>query len=145
MRRRGSVTIEFALAFVLLFSILGGVFQFGYSYYVYNALENTVRDAARYASLRAYDSTSSTPSDAFLAAVRNMAVYGSPAGGTQALVPGLATPHIQLTVTFDRNVPYRMKVGVQGYRVQAIFSSFVLSGKPNADFRYMGRYAPPTT
>ncbi len=145
MRRRGSVTIEFALAFVLLFSILGGVFQFGYSYYVYNALENTVRDAARYASLRAYDSTSSTPSDGFLTAVRNMAVYGSPAGGTQSLVPGLAPSHIQLTVTFDRNVPYRMKVAVRDYRVQAIFSPFVLSGKPNADFRYMGRYAPPTT
>ncbi len=145
MKRRGSVTVEFALAFVLLFSILGGVFQFGYSYYVYNALESTVRDAARYASLRAYDSLSNTPSDSFLAAVRNMAVYGSPAGGAQALVPGLATSHIQLTVTFDRNVPYLMKVAVVNYRVQAIFSSFVLSGKPNAAFRYMGRYAPPTT
>ncbi len=145
MRRRGSITVEFALAFVLLFSILGGVFQFGYSYFVYNALESAVRDAARYASLRAYDSLSTTPSTAFLNAVRNMAVYGNPAGGTQALAPGLSPAHIQLTVTFDRNVPYRMKVAVQNYRVQAIFTSFVLNGKPNTAFRYMGRYAPPTT
>lgn len=142
MRRRGSITIEFALAFALLFSVLGGVFQFGYSYYVYNALETVVRDAARYASLRAYDSPSSTPSSAFLTAVRNMAVYGHPAGGTEALVPGLAPSHIALTVTFDRNVPYRVKVAVQNYTVHAIFFSFVLNGKPNADFRYMGRYAP---
>lgn len=145
MKRRGSVTVEFALAFVLLFSIFGGVFQFGYSYYVYNGLESAVRDAARYASLRAYDSLSSTPSNGFLTAVRNMAVYGSPSGGTQALVPGLAPSHIQLTVTFDRNVPFRMTVVVRNYRVNAIFSSFVLNGKPNASFRYMGRYAPPTT
>ncbi|MGE5571186.1 MAG: TadE/TadG family type IV pilus assembly protein [Rhodospirillales bacterium] len=145
MRRRGSITIEFALAFALLFSVLGGVFQFGYSYYIYNALETVVRDTARYASLRAYDSLSSTPSSAFLTAVRNMAVYGNPAGGTEAVVPGLTPSHIALTVTFDRNVPYRVKVAVQNYTVHAIFFSFVLNGKPNADFRYMGRYAPPTT
>ncbi|HOK47986.1 MAG TPA: pilus assembly protein [Bryobacteraceae bacterium] len=145
MRRRGNVTIEFALSFALLFSVLGGVFQFGYSFYIYNALETVVRDAARYASLRAYNSPSSTPSSEFLTAVRNMAVYGNPAGGSQAVVPGLTPSHIALTVTFDRNVPYRVKVAIQNYTVHAVFFSFVLNGKPYAEFRYMGRYAPTST
>ena len=142
-RRRGNVTIEFALSFGFLVALFTGCFQFGYAYYVYNSLENAVRAAARFASLRTYDSASATPSAAFTAAVRNMAVYGNPAGGGQPLARGLAPGNIVLAVTMDRNVPQRVTVSITNYSVDAVFRTLTFNGKPSATFPYLGRWAPP--
>jgi Flp pilus assembly protein TadG len=141
---RGNALIEFALSFTFLFSALAGAFQFGYSYELYNTLESAVRDAARYASLRAYDSSTTTPSSAFLAAVQNMAVYGDPAGGGQPVATGLAPAKITVTVVYDHGAPYQVTVSVVNYTIDAVFAIFTLNGKPAATFPYLGRYAPPT-
>ncbi len=141
--RGGNAMIEFALSFTFLFSALAGAFQFGHSYQLYNTLECSVRNAARYASLRAYDSSTTTPSAGFLAAVQNMAVYGDPVTVGQAVVPGLGTANISLTVTFDHGTPYQVTVAVTGYTIDAVFATFTLNGKPAATFPYLGRYAPP--
>lgn len=69
--RSGSAILEFALSFVLIFPLLAGSFQFGYSFYVYNRMQTAVEGGARYASLRTYDSETATPSPAYLNAVRN--------------------------------------------------------------------------
>src|SRR5207245_9985969 len=45
-------------------------------FYVYNTLVIAVREGARYASIKPYDSTTTTPTSAFQNAVRNMVVYG---------------------------------------------------------------------
>ena len=63
--------IEFALSFFLIFGFFAGTFQFGYMFYAYNTLVNAVRDGARYASLKPYDSASATPSSGFQTAVQN--------------------------------------------------------------------------
>jgi len=144
-RRRGGVLVEFALSFGLLFSVFAGVFQFGYAFYVYNTLESAVRGGARYASVRAYDSATTTPSSAYLAAVRNMVVYGNPSGGTQPVAPGLTTSKVTVTVTMDRNVPAKMTVGITDYTINAAVKSFTLTGKPKATFAFMGRFAPPVS
>src|SRR5262245_17518824 len=63
-RRRGqsgNALIEFALAFGFLFPCLTGTFQFGYAFFIYNELQNAVRQGARYAAFKTYDSSSSTP------------------------------------------------------------------------------------
>src|SRR5690349_6943876 len=82
---RGEALIEFALSFFLIFAIFSGIFQFGYTFYVYNSLVNAVREGARYASIKPYDSTTTTPSSAFQTAVQNMVVYGdaNPANGVR--------------------------------------------------------------
>ncbi len=141
--RRGNAMIEFALSFTFLFSALAGAFEFGYSYQLYNTMESGVRNAARYASLRTYDSATATPSAGFTAAVANMAVYGNPDGTGTAIVPGLGTGNIAVTMTFDRGAPYLVKVAVVNYAIDAVFAQFTLSGKPSAAFVYLGRYAPP--
>ncbi len=141
--RRGNAMIEFALSFTFLFSALAGAFQFGYSFQIYNTLESGVRDAARYASLRVYDSASSSPSAAYLSAVRNMTVYGDPDGSGTAIVPGLAPANISVTMTFDHGVPYQVTVAVVNYPIDAVFATFTLNNKPAASFPYLGRYAPP--
>lgn len=139
---RGSATIEFALSFALLFAVFTGVFQFGYAFYQYNYLESAVRAGARYASLRVYDSSTATPSAAYLTAVRNMVLYGSPSGGVQPVTRGLTADKVSVTVTMERNVPRRVSVAVVNYQIDAVFTKLSLNGKPKAVFRYLGRYAP---
>jgi len=142
-RERGNVTIEFALSFAFLFAVFTGVFRFGYAFYQYNHLENAVRGGARYASVRTYDSATSTPSAAYLTAVRNMVRYGNPAGGATPIAPGLTADKVSVTVTMDRNVPHRVTVAIVNYQIDAVFTSFTLNNKPKVSFRYLGRFAPP--
>jgi len=140
--RRGSAMIEFALSFAFLFTVFTGVFQFGYAFYQYNSLENAVRGGARYASLRVYDSSTSTPSAAYLTAVRNMVLYGNPTGGAVPITPGLTTQNVSVTVTFERNVPRLVTVAVTNYQIDAVFTTLSLNNKPKVSFPFLGRYAP---
>ncbi|MCE5308652.1 MAG: pilus assembly protein [Acidobacteriales bacterium] len=141
-RERGNAMLEFALAFVMVFPLFTGGFRFGYSYYVYNNLESAVRGAARYASLRTYNSSTSTPSTAYLTAVQNMAVYGNPAGGTRPVAPGLTASNIGLTVTMDKGVPRQVRVAVHEYTINSLFGSINLREKPSMSVVYIGNFAP---
>ena len=148
-RERGNALIEFALSFFLIFAVFSGIFQFAYSFYVYNTLVVAVRQGARYASIKPYDSTSTTPTSGFENAVRNMVVYGdpNPPGGTRPAVPGLLASNVALTVTGGGagtlTVPTQMTVSITGFSVDAVFGTWNLSGKPNASFPYMGILTPP--
>ena len=146
---RGSALIEFALSFFLIFAVFSGIFQFAYSFYVYNTLVTAVREGARYASLKAYDSTTTTPSSAFRTAVQNMVVYSDPDPGQGALpvVGGLTPSKVVLTVTGGGTgtltAPSQMTVSITGFTIDAVFGSWNLTGKPNATFPYMGILTPP--
>jgi Flp pilus assembly protein TadG len=147
-RERGNALIEFALSFFLIFAVFSGIFQFAYSFYVYNTLVVAVREGARYASLKPYDSISTTPSSGFRDAVRNMVVYGdpNPANGTPPIVPGIQTSNVLLTVTGGGSgtltAPTQMTVSITGFSVDAVFGTWNLNGKPNATFPYMGILTP---
>src|SRR5438270_13895692 len=90
-RRSGTAVIELALSLPVLVSVFLGTLQFGYSFFIYNELEQSVRAGARYASLRTYASLTATPDAAYTTAVRNAVIYANPAGGTQVVAPGLTT------------------------------------------------------
>ena len=139
--QRGNALIEFALAFGFLFPVLTGTFQFGYAFFVYNELQNAVRQGARYAAYKTYDSSSTTPSTAFANSVKNAVVYGNPAGGTVPIVPSLTTANVNLQVTFTEGVPEMMTVSIQNYTLDAFLRTFSIS-KPAASFSYVGVYAP---
>lgn len=141
---RGNAIIEFVLSCGLLFAIFSGVFQFGYAFYLYNVLENAVTAGARYASLRTYDSSSATPSASYLTAVRNVVVYGDPAGGQNPVAPGLDPSAVAVTVSMEAGVPRRVRVAIASYKLDAAIKVFQLTGKPFAEFPYVGRFAPPT-
>ena len=136
-RTAGNAVLEFAMVLGLLWLLLGGGFRIGYSIYLYQSLLNSVAGAARYAARVDFDE----PNHTFAGAVRNMAVYGSPAGGTARLAPGLATQHISVTWTTDsKGVPLTITVAVTGYTANTIFQSFTWSGKPSVTVRYAGSY-----
>jgi Flp pilus assembly protein TadG len=149
-RERGNALIEFALSFFLIFSVFSGIFQFAYSFYVYNALVAAVRAGARYASLKPYDSTTTTPSAQFLTAVQNMVVYGNsnPADGAVPVVPGLHTSNVVLTVTGGGTgtltAPSQMTVTISGFTVAAVFGTWNITGKPTCTFPYTGILTPPS-
>jgi Flp pilus assembly protein TadG len=145
MRRRrargrttaGSAAIEFALAFLLLWLLLGGTFRLGYSMYVYESLVSAVAGAARYAARVEFDS----PGHAFVANVKNMVVYGSPTGGTAPMAPGLTTGNVDVKWTTDeRGVPQTLTVAIVNYQLNAIFQTFTWSGKPSVTVRFAGTY-----
>lgn len=141
-RRRGNVMVEFAVSFSLLFAVLAGVYQFGYSLFLYNKIQTGVRAGARYASLRTYDSATGAPSEAFLTAVRNTVIYGNPAGGTRPAAPGLVPENIRVTVTMFRSTPEAVTIDVDNYRLNAVFGSYDLRGRPALTVPYVGRFAP---
>src|SRR5579862_4337080 len=126
-RKAGTATLELALAFLLLWSLFTGCFSLGYGIFIYESLASAVSGAARYASRVDFDTGHS-----FIAGVQNMAVYGSPNGGTAAIVPGLKTTNINVTWTTDTaGVPLTMTVAVTGYSFNAIFQTFTWSSKPS--------------
>jgi Flp pilus assembly protein TadG len=134
--------VEFALAFTLLLPVFAGTFQFGYTFFVYNKLEAAVRGGARYASMRTYDSSTSTPSSGFTTAVTNMVVYGNSDGTGTAIAPGLGASSVQVLPNMHGAIPASMTVRITGYEVDALFAKFTFNAKPSTTFSYTGTPAP---
>ena len=150
--RRGSALLEFAIASIILFPCLAATFQFGYSFYVYNQLESAVSGGARYASLRTYRSLAGDADYAKIqTAVKNVVVYGNPAGTGTVQVPGLTTANVSVTYAPRTvgTIPTRVTVSVSSFAVDAVFKTYTFTGKPSVTVPYLGRYAPaesePTT
>jgi Flp pilus assembly protein TadG len=143
--QKGSVFIEFALSFLVLFSIFTGAFEFGYAFYAYNTLVNAVREGARFASLKPYDSASSTPSTAFNTAVQNMVVYANPTppNGSSPILRGLSTSNVNLTVLANGSAPTQMTVSISNFSLDAVFGTIRLNGNPSVSFPYLGIPTPP--
>jgi Flp pilus assembly protein TadG len=142
-RTSGTAIIEFSLCAPLLIWLVLGIIRFGYGFFVYAELEQAVRSAARYASVRTYGSDNATPNSAYLTAVRNVAVYGNPAGGTEAMAPGLSTENVSVTMAFANGVPSKVMVAISNYTLPQIVGSVRLINKPTVQFPYLGIFAPP--
>jgi Flp pilus assembly protein TadG len=86
---RGAALVEFAIVATVFLSVMFGVIEFGRLFWTHNALRDAARRGARYATVRRNDSNG-------IAAVKNMVVYGDPAGGTTPVVSGLTTNDVQV-------------------------------------------------
>jgi Flp pilus assembly protein TadG len=141
-KRRGTAILEFAVGAGVLLTAFSGTFDFGYTLLQYNKLELAVAQGARYASMLSYDSATTTPSGAFLTAVQNMVLYGSPTTGTSPVLRGLTASNVQLTVTFSNGVPSSIQVSITSYTINALFGTHLLSGKPQVTYPYQGVWVP---
>ena len=128
-RRRGNAMVEFALGFPLIFLVMAGTFQFGYTFFIYN----------RFASMRTYTGANGVASAAYLDAVKNYTVSGNPDSSTPPVVPGLTTANVNVVVTMDQGLPDRVKVSISGYTVDAALKSITFTGRPFSSFRFAGR------
>lgn len=132
MRRaqRGNALIEFAVSLALLAVMFAGIFEIGYSFYTYAALQNAVRAGARYAAMQ----HAGDPAD-LAKAVRNMVVYGDPAPADRAkpLISGLTTGHVDLI-----DSPGARTVSLRDFQLDALFMKFRLDGRPTVTFPVTG-------
>ncbi|HEV2885085.1 MAG TPA: TadE family protein [Pyrinomonadaceae bacterium] len=84
---RGSTLVEFAIGATVFLTVMFAVLEFGRALWVHNALADAARRGARYAVI--HPATDE-------AAVKNIVVYGDPAGGSTPLVDGLTTTKVNV-------------------------------------------------
>ncbi|MCU7554872.1 pilus assembly protein [Alteromonas sp. ASW11-19] len=100
--QRGVAVIEFTLIAPLLFFLIFATAEFGRLLYQYNALTNSVRDAGRYISDRAYQGNTGIPSlpDSLKTKTSNLIISGD-TNGQSELLPGLAAADISYSLSGD--------------------------------------------
>ena len=131
---RGHAVVELAFVWSFLWLLITGVYQFGNAFFIYSRLEAAVSDAAMLGSRLNYDYADSGAS--LIAKVKNMAVYGDPAGGTSPLAPNLTTANIDVNIPGP--YPVYITVKIQNYTITNIFRNFTLSDKPRVTAAYAG-------
>lgn len=132
---RGNALLEFALGFSILWALFGGVYQFGYSFYVYNTVLASVANAAELGSKMTYDTANP---GRFTTALQNMVVYGDTTAGTTPIVPGLSTSNVSVNVNPQGTMPTDVTITINNFTIDAVFTQFTFNGKPRATAVYMG-------
>ena len=94
---KGSTLVEYAISVSIFVMALFAVLEFGRALWAHNALTDAARQGARYAALH----TSAGAEDTN---IKNLVVYGSTAGGTTPIVPGLSTTNVQISRSSDFSV-----------------------------------------
>ena len=129
--QKGHAMLELALSAGVLTACLGGIFQFGYTFYIYNQLVSAVGDSARYASRLSM----SGDMEVDKAAIRSMVVYGEskPAPGMLSVVPHLSPQQVEVEFVDDA-----VRVAIRGYKVDALVTTIDFDGRPAVEFPYIG-------
>ena len=139
-RRRGNAIVEFAISLPFLVAVVAGVFQFGYTFFIYNSLRNSVHAGARFASVADFEVGTSS----FENQVKNVVVYGTlvPDADSRPLVPGLTAGQVAISAnSVDAvGIPRTITVSISGYEVPSVWRPMRLEGKPQATFPYMGQF-----
>lgn len=89
-RQRGATLVEFSIAATVFLLTMFAVLEFGRALWTHNALTDAARRGARYAVLHRADQIDN---------VKNVVVYGDPAGGTNPVVENLSTTNVQVNYT----------------------------------------------
>jgi hypothetical protein len=134
--------LELAACATLLVSFLGGAVQFGYTFYIYNQLVTAVGNGGKYAAIRTYRGKDVEKG---AAAIRNLVVYGDthPEGDAAPVVPNLKPENVEVKWKIgDSGAPEFVNISIVNHRIDAVFGSITISGRPSVEFPYLGRYAP---
>ena len=96
--------MEFAIAATVFVTAMFAVIEFGRALWTHNALADAARRAARYAvnqpaSNPAGTKTTGTNVGPSVSAIRNVAIYGNPAGTGQSMVNGLVPANLDVKYT----------------------------------------------
>ena len=108
---RGSTLVEFAIGATVFCVALFAVVEYGRVMWTHNALSDAARRGARYAVNHA-------AGDA--AAVKNVVVYGDPAGGDKPVVANLTTANVQVQYSNFGLGAGTVSVSITGYQFQFV-------------------------
>lgn len=122
---RGATLLEFAIGATVFFITMFAILEFGRALWMHNALSDAARRAARYAVTQPASSPAGLsvtgrnigPS---VNAIRNVAIYGDPAGGTQPLVPNLGPENIDVEYTGYVLGDGTVSVTITNYQLQLV-------------------------
>lgn len=108
---RGATLLEFAIGAVVFLTAMFAVIEFGRALWTHNALADAARRGARYA-------VNHPAGD--IGAVRNVVVYGDPAGGSKPLVNNLTTANVQVQYSNYGLGAGTVSVSITGYQFQFV-------------------------
>lgn len=108
---RGTTLVEFAIGVTVFLTSMFAVVEFGRALWTHNALADAARRGARYATLH---------SAADIEQVKNVVVYGDPAGGSQPLVPNLSTANVSVNYSNFALNTGTVTVSVTDYQFQFV-------------------------
>src|SRR6186997_2120774 len=100
----GASIVEFAIGATVFLTVMFAVMEFGRALWIHNALADAARRAARYAVNQSASTPPGVPTTGLnvgpsLTAIRNVAIYGDPAGGTNPLVTDLTPANLDVQYT----------------------------------------------
>jgi Flp pilus assembly protein TadG len=108
---RGSTLVEFAIGVTVFLTSMFAVVEFGRALWTHNALSDAARRGARYATLHSAGDINQ---------VKNVVVYGDPAGGSQPLVPNLSTSNVTVNYSNFALNKGTVSVSITSYQFQFI-------------------------
>lgn len=108
---RGATLVEFAIGATVFLTAMFAVLEFGRVLWVHNALTDAARRGARYATMH---STADADS------VKNVVVYGDPAGGGQPMLNNLSTSNVNVTYNNFGLNDGTVSVSITGYQFQFV-------------------------
>lgn len=108
---RGSTLVEFAIGVTVFVTAMFAVLEFGRALWVHNALSDAARRGARYAVLH---------SSADTAQVKNVVVYGDPAGSGQPMLNNLTTTNVDVTYNSFGLNDGTVSVSIKDYQFQFV-------------------------
>jgi Flp pilus assembly protein TadG len=109
--QRGATLVEFAIGATVFVTALFAVLEFGRALWVHNALTDAARRGARYAVVN---------SNADSAAVKNVVVYGNPAGGGTPLINNLSTANVNVNYSTFGVGEGTVEVSITNYQFQFV-------------------------
>jgi Flp pilus assembly protein TadG len=109
--QRGATLLEFAIGATVFLTAMFAVIEFGRALWTHNALSDAARRGARYAVNHAASDT---------AAVKNVVVYGDPAGGSKALVNNLTTSNVNVQYSNFGLGAGTVSISITNYQFQFI-------------------------
>jgi Flp pilus assembly protein TadG len=103
--------VEFAIAATVFLTSMFAVIEFGRALWVHNALSDAARRGARYATVN---------SAADIDKVKNVVVYGNPAGSGAPLVNNLTTANVNVVYSDFKLNRGTVSVSITNYQFQFV-------------------------
>src|SRR6266545_5644124 len=110
-KQRGAMLVEFSIAAAVFLTVMFAVLEFGRVLWTHNALADAARRGARYAVLN---------QESKIDEVKNVVVYGDPAGGTNPVVENLSTTNVQVDYTNFKLDGGTVQVTITKYKFQFV-------------------------
>jgi Flp pilus assembly protein TadG len=123
--QKGSTLVEFAIGASVFLLVMFAIIEFGRALWIHNALADAARRAARYAvnqpaSSPAGNPTTGTNVGPSVAAIRNVGVYGNPAGTGAVMVNNLTPTNLDVEYSNFGVGQGSVAVTITGYQHQFV-------------------------